>query len=143
MEQIADKTHLIDLHHCGQASVIGAAVLELDAGVAIIDPGPASTIPVLRSRLHEASIGLPAVVRWLLQTEERNGGTMEGRGGEPVVRLEIPADIQSLKAVSPDLAREWRAKTREAFQSYFARGYRVARFVREPDTERCYYVLTG
>ncbi len=58
MEQIADKTHLIDLHHCGQASVIGAAVLELDAGVAIIDPGPASTIPVLRSRLHEASIGL-------------------------------------------------------------------------------------
>ena len=43
MEQIADKTHLIDLRHCGQASVIGAAVLELDAGVAIIDPGPAST----------------------------------------------------------------------------------------------------
>ncbi len=83
------------------------------------------------------------VVRWLLQTEERNGGTMEGRGSEPVVRLEIPADIQSLKAVSPDLAREWRAKTREAFQSYFARGYRVARFVREPDTARCYYVLTG
>ena len=83
------------------------------------------------------------VVRWLLQTEERNGGTMEGRGGEPVVRLEIPADIQSLKAVAPDLAREWRGKTREAFQSYFARGYRVARFVREPHTARCYYVLTG
>ncbi len=83
------------------------------------------------------------VVRWLLRTEERNGGRTEGRGGQPVVRLEIPADIQSLKTVAPDLAREWRSKTREAFQSYFARGYRVARFVREPDTERCYYVLTG
>ena len=58
MEQIADKTHLIDLRHCGQASVIGAAILELDSGVAIIDPGPASTIPVLRLRLHEAGIGL-------------------------------------------------------------------------------------
>ena len=58
MEQIADKTHLIDLRHCGQASVIGAAILELDSGVAIIDPGPASTVPVLRSRLHEAGIGL-------------------------------------------------------------------------------------
>jgi predicted GNAT superfamily acetyltransferase len=83
------------------------------------------------------------VVRWLLQTEERNGERTDGRGGEPVVRLEIPADIQSLKAVAPDLAREWRGKTREAFQSYFARGYRVARFVREPHTERCYYILTG
>jgi len=58
LEQIADKTHLIDLHHCGQESVIGAAILELDSGVAIIDPGPASTIPVLRLRLHEAGIGL-------------------------------------------------------------------------------------
>ena len=30
----------------------------MDSGVAIIDPGPASTIPVLRLRLHEAGIGL-------------------------------------------------------------------------------------
>lgn len=83
------------------------------------------------------------VVRWLLRTEGRKAVRTEGRGGEAVVRLEIPADIQSLKAVAPDVAREWRSKTREAFQSHFSRGYRVARFVRERDTERCYYILTG
>jgi glyoxylase-like metal-dependent hydrolase (beta-lactamase superfamily II) len=58
VEQIADKTHLIDLNHCGRPSVIAAAVLELESGVAIIDPGPASTVPTLRARLHEAGIGL-------------------------------------------------------------------------------------
>ena len=61
MEQIAEKTHLIDLHLCGREAVIAAAVLQLDAGVAIIDPGPASTVPTLRARLNEAGIGLPDI----------------------------------------------------------------------------------
>ncbi len=58
MDQIADKTHFLDLDFCGHSSVIGAAVLELDSGVAIIDPGPASTVPGLRVGLHHAGIGL-------------------------------------------------------------------------------------
>jgi glyoxylase-like metal-dependent hydrolase (beta-lactamase superfamily II) len=67
VEQIADRTHLIDLNHCGRPSVIAAAILELESGVAVIDPGPASAIPVLRARLHEAGVGL-LDIRALLAT---------------------------------------------------------------------------
>ncbi len=58
VDQIADRTHILDLDFCGHPSVIGAGVLELDSGVAIIDPGPASTLPGLRVGLHHAGIGL-------------------------------------------------------------------------------------
>jgi len=44
----------------------------------------------------------------------------------PSVRVAIPADIQGLKARSPECAGEWRRVTRLAFEAYFARGY-VAR----------------
>lgn len=67
MERIADKTHLIDLHHRGHAAVIAATVLELDTGVALIDPGPASAVPTLRTTLHHAGIGL-LDIRALLAT---------------------------------------------------------------------------
>lgn len=60
----------------------------------------------------------------------------------PLVRVEIPADIQSLKQVMPDVARAWRATTREIFQHYLQRGYRIDVFVRDPEWERCFYVLT-
>jgi predicted GNAT superfamily acetyltransferase len=48
----------------------------------------------------------------------------------PRVRLTIPADIQQLKERSPDVARAWRAVTRAAFETYFARGYVVRGLVR-------------
>jgi len=47
--------------------VIAAALLEMDNGVAIVDPGPSSTIPVLRSALESAGIKI-ADVRMLLVT---------------------------------------------------------------------------
>ncbi len=67
LERVADKTSLIDLHHQGRRNVIAAAVLELDSGVAIVDPGPASTIPALQSGLRAAGIALEDV-RALLAT---------------------------------------------------------------------------
>ncbi len=74
--------------------------------------------------------------------------TGEGAGAShrfpiaPRVRVEIPPDIQSLKQVMPDVARAWRATTREIFQHYLRRGYRIEVFVRDPASERCCYVLT-
>ena len=59
-----------------------------------------------------------------------------------MVRVEIPADIQSLKSAFPDVAGAWRAATREIFQHYLQHGYRITRFVRDPEWERCFYVLT-
>ena len=67
MEKIADSTSLIDLRHLGRASVIAAAVLELDDGVAIVDPGPSSTALMLRTELDAAGIQL-ADIRMLLAT---------------------------------------------------------------------------
>jgi len=48
----------------------------------------------------------------------------------PRVRLAIPADIQALKARSPQVARGWRRVTRLAFEPYFARGYVARTLVR-------------
>ncbi|MCZ6917449.1 MAG: MBL fold metallo-hydrolase [Gemmatimonadetes bacterium] len=67
MERIADGVGLVDLHHDGRRSVIAAAVLETDSGVAVIDPGPSATIPALRSGLQQAGLDL-SDIRVLLAT---------------------------------------------------------------------------
>jgi predicted GNAT superfamily acetyltransferase len=43
--------------------------------------------------------------------------------------VEIPASIGAVKTASLDLAREWRAQTREVFQRAFAAGYAAVGFV--------------
>ena len=48
----------------------------------------------------------------------------------PLIRVEIPNDLQAIKKANMPLAQEWRLKTREAFEAYFARGYEVVDFVR-------------
>jgi len=50
---------------------------------------------------------------------------------QPRVRVEIPADIQAVKAESPDEAAAWRQSTRRAFQHYLGRGCRVTAYQRE------------
>ena len=73
-------------------------------------------------------VGVPRIN----DTVERGGGVESLEPDldidAPRVRLAIPADIQRLKARSPEIAREWRRVTRAAFESYFGRGY-VARLL--------------
>ena len=57
----------------------------------------------------------------------------------PRVRIAVPADIQGLKTRAPELAADWREKTRAAFEAYFARGYVAVEVVREG--ERSCYLL--
>jgi predicted GNAT superfamily acetyltransferase len=57
------------------------------------------------------------------------------------VRVEIPADVQAIKAERPDLAAAWRTSTRRAFVHYFAHGYRVAAYLRAG--ERRFYGLAA
>ncbi len=105
------------------------------------------------------------VVRWALRRKGRKDGKVGGwdvaaptvlrcdqdHGQAPVlapatdgetVLVEIPHDIQSLKAVAPDVATEWRAATRKIFQSYLDIGYRVVDFKRGAGAGSSYYVLT-
>jgi predicted GNAT superfamily acetyltransferase len=60
---------------------------------------------------------------------------------DPVVRVEIPSDIQAVMTNTPDIALAWRTTTRRAFTWYLERGYRVAGFAAAPDSGRCFYTL--
>ncbi len=66
MQEIANATHLIDVRHEGRPSIIAAAVLTLADGVAIVDPGPASTVPALTEGLAASGIGVPDIRAVLL-----------------------------------------------------------------------------
>jgi predicted GNAT superfamily acetyltransferase len=59
------------------------------------------------------------------------------------VSVEIPDDIDALKKDDLSLAQDWRSKTREAFTSYFDRGYVVHGFLGLPEGERrrSFYLL--
>jgi glyoxylase-like metal-dependent hydrolase (beta-lactamase superfamily II) len=48
----------VDLHFQGEPRVIATAVLHGPAGVALIDPGPTSSLPVLRETLKRGGIGI-------------------------------------------------------------------------------------
>jgi predicted GNAT superfamily acetyltransferase len=56
----------------------------------------------------------------------------------PVVRVEVPEDVQEVRRASPEAAALWRASTRRAFETLLGRGYRVTGFLRG---ERPSYVL--
>lgn len=55
--------------------------------------------------------------------------------------VEIPHDYAEIKAAHPQLAKEWRAGTREIFTTLFDRGYTVTSFVVRED--RNYYLLSN
>lgn len=68
-----------------------------------------------------------------------------GRGYLPdaaTFRIEVPADIFQVRQGSPREAARWREMTRHAFLAADEAGYRVEDFYRDPESERCYYVLT-
>jgi predicted GNAT superfamily acetyltransferase len=61
----------------------------------------------------------------------------------PRVWLDVPGRFSDLQQQAPHLALEWRLRTREAFEAYFARGYRVVDFALARQGERGRYLLVG
>lgn len=57
--------------------------------------------------------------------------------------VEIPPDIQRLKAEDPEEARNWRRTTRAALMSLLDKGYIVQSFATDRESNRCYYHLQG
>ena len=57
---------IVDLHFQGRASIIGVNVLELDDGLALVDPGPEARMPALRAGLAETGHTLEDVRAVLL-----------------------------------------------------------------------------
>ena len=62
---------------------------------------------------------------------------------DEAVRVEVPVEIQAMRKKDMALAIDWRKKTREIFETYFARGYVAVDFAREGhgDVLRNLYIL--
>lgn len=76
-----------------------------------------------------------------------NDGDGGGDGGvgeltAPVVRVQVPLDIDAVRRASLEQAIRWRDTTREAFVVALGQGYRVSSFARTAEAGPCYYVLT-
>lgn len=67
MQPVADGVSLVDVEHLGNPHVIAAGVLQAGAGVAVVDPGPSSSLPNLLRRLADAGIE-PSDIRWVILT---------------------------------------------------------------------------
>jgi chorismate synthase len=59
----------------------------------------------------------------------------------PRLLVEIPVGYADMQIQHPPLALEWRMATREIFQHYFARGYRVVDFFLSREAGRGQYLL--
>lgn len=66
MITLASGLSYFDLHFQGVSRVIATGVLHGKGGVALIDPGPSSTLPVLRSELERTGFGIGDVTALLL-----------------------------------------------------------------------------
>ncbi|MEO6213097.1 MAG: hypothetical protein ABIP65_05660 [Vicinamibacterales bacterium] len=55
--------------------------------------------------------------------------------------VEIPTGFHDIQRESPDLALEWRLRTRRIFQEYLGRGYRVVDFFLAREARRGHYLL--
>lgn len=68
-------------------------------------------------------------------------GQVDGTVDAPRVRVPIPVRIQALKDRRPELARAWRARTREALTTYLDRSYEVQELLRDPGGVVSWYLL--
>ncbi len=59
----------------------------------------------------------------------------------PVVRVEIPVNIQITKTESSETGLKWRLNTRRVFQHYLAHNYSIDNFCRDNSLNRCFYIL--
>jgi predicted GNAT superfamily acetyltransferase len=100
----------------------------LSAGAEIINP----------TRVGSHGFALPARE---IQLPHVKGGE-QGRS-EALLLVEIPSDFQSLRAVEPALALEWRLHSRSIFEDLFSQGYMVVDIVHLPGTfSRSFYLLS-
>src|SRR5689334_5514121 len=66
MQPLASGVSYFDLNFQGRPRVIACAVIHGPGGVAIVDPGPASTLPVFRKQLATAGISVADITTILL-----------------------------------------------------------------------------
>ncbi len=109
------------------------------------------TAPHVERRLDAPSLSLMRD-RAVMSAVLVNPSTMAGewlQPGEPAldtgedrrVMVEIPMGFTEMQLRRPDLALEWRLKTRQIFYTYFSRGYRAVDFFLAREARRGQYLL--
>ena len=98
---------------------------------------PDDAIPVKTDELAEAA---PVNATHPAQAWLANSELFLARDDRRLV-LEIPMGFTEMQCEAPALAFEWRMQTREIFETYFAKGYRVVDFHLDRPHARGRYVL--
>jgi predicted GNAT superfamily acetyltransferase len=114
----------------GTDRFIAAWLIASDEVIRRLAEGPPDLAEV-RRRFADAPVVGPGIGHGMGPGED------EPLPDAPLVRVEIPANVQALKAEDLELARAYRASTRRAFEHYLGEGRRIDAFYREG--ERCYY----
>ena len=98
---------------------------------------PASLMAVTTSELSDAA---PINITHPAQAWLANSDVFLARADRRLV-LEIPMGFTDMQRDAPDLALEWRMQTREIFETYFDKGYRVVDFFLDRPHARGRYLL--
>ena len=97
---IGGGTTIVDLHFQGRVSIIGVNVLQLDDGLALVDPGPEARMPALRAGLAETGHTLEDVRAVLLTHIHLDHATAAGA----IVRKAPAAAVYVHAAGAPHMA---------------------------------------
>jgi predicted GNAT superfamily acetyltransferase len=98
---------------------------------------PGGAIPVTSNELTDAA---PVNTTHPAQAWLANSDVFLARDDRRLA-LEIPMGFTDMQREAPALALEWRLQTREIFETYFRRGYRVVDFHLDRPHHRGRYVL--
>lgn len=99
-----------------------------------------SAVPALQARAQEAAAA-PVVNRTAESGPWLSIASMDLSIDERRVWLEIPGGFSEMQQRAPELALDWRLRTREAFETYLGRGHRVVDFALDRATRRGRYLL--
>lgn len=109
------------------------------------------TTPHVERRITSVGLPLPrdrSVMDARIVNPSKNSGDWLAPGPPDLsvdarrLLVEIPVGFGDMQAQDPQLALEWRLSTREVFQNYFGRGYRVVDFFLAREQRRGLYLLT-
>jgi predicted GNAT superfamily acetyltransferase len=100
------------------------------------------TAPELRFRATEVA-DAPLVNRTAMSGAWRTCASIDLNLEERRFWLEIPTGFTDMQLHAPELAMQWRMHTREIFESYFKRGYRVVDFALDRDAGFGRYLLAA
>ncbi len=94
------------------------------------------------ARVREESVGAAPVLNPSRDSGEwLEPGALVLDSSERRVLVEIPMGFSDIQTRAPELALAWRLATREIFQTYLRRGYRVVDFFLSRPTRRGHYVI--